>query len=92
MSESRHALIFNRRQTQQSCSFEVVEHSLPQTVHLAARPSLSVSADARLANSRISGAIRGSGISGGGDGFFFISFTFTIDHILAPIPASSGLF
>lgn len=60
MSLSRQALIFSRRHTQQSCSVEMEEQALPQTVHLVdaaelARRSLSVvSEDARLALSRIS--------------------------------------
>ena len=75
MSLSRHALIFRRRHTQQSCSEEVDEQALAQTVHLAddgvaARRSLSVvSEDARLALSRISGETTGSDA---GTGFFFI--------------------
>jgi len=70
MSESRQALIFNRRHTQHNWSLDVVEQSLPQTVHLATRRALSVGAEeARLASSRISCAITGSGTGGC---FFFI--------------------
>ncbi|MCC6539845.1 MAG: hypothetical protein IT162_20020 [Bryobacterales bacterium] len=91
MSLSRQALIFRRRQTQQSFSVEIAEQALPQTVHLAgaavtaAWRSLSVVSDeARLALSRISGETTGTAA---GNGFFFIFLLIlilTIDYFERP--------
>jgi hypothetical protein len=51
-SESRQALIFNRRHTQHRPSVEFGAHSVPHTVHLATRGAFSGS-NARRASSRI---------------------------------------
>ncbi len=67
-SDSRHALIFKRRQTQQSPSAELGAHGEPQTTHFAVSLVTSLF-NACCALSRIS---LETTVSGGGTGFRFI--------------------
>ena len=80
-SDSYHALIFKRRQTQQRCSAEFEAHSAPQTTHFPLGGSLSGCAS-RFAWARISLEITGSV---GGIRFFRIGIS-----TVHPISAQPG--